>query len=51
MAKIILATEQGIVIGERKASSWAQSTAGLKGQQVTSVIARKGVNTITWYKE
>ena len=43
MNKLILATEQGIVICEREGDSWVQSVRGLTDQHVTSVIAREGV--------
>ncbi|HUE99294.1 MAG TPA: hypothetical protein VMN99_08555 [Anaerolineales bacterium] len=43
MTKIILATEQGIVIGEREGDVWHESASGLTDQRVTSVIAHEGV--------
>lgn len=43
MNKLILATEEGIVICEREGDSWRESKRGLTDHQVTSVIARKGV--------
>jgi hypothetical protein len=43
MNKLILATEQGIVISEYENDVWHESTHGLKDQHVTSVIAREGV--------
>jgi hypothetical protein len=43
MNKLILATEQGIVICERKDGEWQESLRGLTDQYVTSVIAREGV--------
>lgn len=43
MNKLILATEQGVVISEREGDHWAVSTRGLTDQHVTSVIAREGV--------
>src|SRR3970282_655676 len=43
MTKLILATEQGILICEREGDDWIQSTRGLTDQHVTSVIAREGV--------
>ena len=43
MNKLILATEEGIVICERDGDSWCESTRGLTDHQVTSVIAREGV--------
>jgi photosystem II stability/assembly factor-like uncharacterized protein len=43
MNKLILATEQGIVVCEREGDGWALSTRGLTDQHVTSVIAREGV--------
>lgn len=43
MNKLILATEQGIVICERNGDNWQESLRGLKDYSVTSVIAREGV--------
>jgi photosystem II stability/assembly factor-like uncharacterized protein len=43
MNKLILATEKGIVICERKDKDWQESSPGLTDQHVTSVIAREGV--------
>src|SRR5262245_38087843 len=43
MNKLILATEQGIVICERKDNDWYEAIRGLIDQHVTSVIAREGV--------
>ena len=43
MNKLILATEKGIVIGERQEKDWHESSHGLADQHVTSVIAREGV--------
>jgi photosystem II stability/assembly factor-like uncharacterized protein len=43
MNKLILATEQGIVISEYDGNNWHESTHGLTNQYVTSVIAREGV--------
>lgn len=40
MNKLILATEQGIVICERDDNGWHESLRGLKDQPVTSVSAR-----------
>ena len=43
MNKLILATEQGIVICENENDDWHESTRRLTDQHVTSVIAREGV--------
>jgi photosystem II stability/assembly factor-like uncharacterized protein len=43
LIKIILATEEGLVICERDGESWRESTRGLTDHQITSVIAREGV--------
>lgn len=43
MNKLILATENGIVICERHDSDWHESLRGLIDRPVTSVIAREGV--------
>jgi photosystem II stability/assembly factor-like uncharacterized protein len=43
MIKLLLATEQGLVICEREGDTWNEVLKGLKGQKVTSVIAREGV--------
>ena len=43
MNKLILATEQGIVICEYDGNNWHESSRGLTDQHVTSVIAREGV--------
>jgi photosystem II stability/assembly factor-like uncharacterized protein len=43
MTKLILATEQGIVICGRDGDSWKESIRALKDYSVTSVIAREGV--------
>jgi photosystem II stability/assembly factor-like uncharacterized protein len=43
MNKIILATEHGIVICERKDDEWHESLRRLTDQHATSVIAREGV--------
>ena len=43
MNKLILATEQGLVIGEHDGEDWHEISRGLTGQHVTSVIAREGV--------
>lgn len=43
MTKLILATEQGLVISERDGDSWKDSLRALKEYSVTSVIAREGV--------
>ena len=43
MNQLILATEQGIVICERKMDAWHESSHGLRDQHATSVIARESV--------
>jgi photosystem II stability/assembly factor-like uncharacterized protein len=43
MTKLILATEQGIVICERDGNTWKEALRQLKEYSVTSVIAREGV--------
>ena len=43
MTKLILATEQGIVICQRDGDSWKESNRALKDYSVTSAIAREGV--------
>jgi photosystem II stability/assembly factor-like uncharacterized protein len=43
MNNLILATEQGIVICERKGDSWIPATRGLTEHHITSVIAHEGV--------
>jgi photosystem II stability/assembly factor-like uncharacterized protein len=43
MNKLILATEQGLVLCERNGNDWHESWRGLTDQHVTSVIARQGV--------
>jgi photosystem II stability/assembly factor-like uncharacterized protein len=43
MIKLLLATEQGLVICEREGETWHEVVRGLKEQKVTSVIAREGV--------
>ncbi|RPI94488.1 MAG: hypothetical protein EHM40_06445 [Chloroflexi bacterium] len=43
MNNLILATEQGIVICERKGDSWIPTTRGLTDHHITSVIAHEGV--------
>jgi photosystem II stability/assembly factor-like uncharacterized protein len=43
MSKLILATEQGIVICERDGHNWKESIRSLKDYSVTSAIAREGV--------
>jgi len=43
MNKLILATEQGIVICEREGDGWVITTRGLVDQHITSVIAREGM--------
>src|SRR5262245_41689918 len=43
MNNLILATEKGVVICERKGESWSESSRSLTDHEVTSVIAREGV--------
>ena len=43
MNKLLLATEQGIVICERNGDEWHEIARGLPDQHVTSVMAREGV--------
>ena len=43
MNKLLLATEQGLVVCERKEETWQELSRGLTDQHVTSVIAREGV--------
>lgn len=43
MTKLILATEQGIVICERDGDIWKESVRDLKDYSVTSAMAREGV--------
>ena len=43
MNKLILATEQGLVIFEREGETWHEVARSLADQHVTSVIAREGV--------
>jgi hypothetical protein len=43
MTKLILATEQGIVICEREGDNWKESLRALKDYSVTCAIAREGV--------
>ena len=43
MSKLLLATEEGLVLCERDDDHWRERTRGLKDHQVTSVIARDGV--------
>ena len=43
MTQIILATERGIVICERRETEWHETSRGLTDQNATSVIAREGV--------
>ncbi len=43
MNKLILATEEGIVICDRDTKGWNETSRGLTDQHVTSVIAREGV--------
>lgn len=41
MTKLILATEQGIVVCERKDIGWQESLRGLTNQNITSITARE----------
>ena len=43
MSKLILATEQGIVIFERQGENWYETSRGIVDQHVTSVTTREGV--------
>ena len=43
MNRLLLATEQGLVICERNDASWHEASRSLADQHVTSVIAREGV--------
>jgi photosystem II stability/assembly factor-like uncharacterized protein len=43
MNKLLLATEQGLLICEHNGDAWHESLRGLVDQHVTSVIAREGV--------
>jgi len=43
MNRLLLATEEGLVICERDGDYWHERTRGLTDHQVTSVIAREGV--------
>jgi hypothetical protein len=43
MNRLILASEQGVVICERDGDAWSESARGLRDQHATSVIAREGV--------
>ena len=43
MQKLILATEQGVVVFEPKHDEWNESSRGLTNQHVTSVTARDGL--------
>ena len=43
MNKLLLATEQGLVICERDGGDWHEALRGLADRHVTSVIAREGV--------
>jgi photosystem II stability/assembly factor-like uncharacterized protein len=40
---LLIATEQGLAVCERRAEGWREIRRGLAGQHVTSVIAREGV--------
>jgi hypothetical protein len=42
MTKLILATEQGIVVCERKEAGWHESLRGLTDQNITSITVREG---------
>jgi ligand-binding sensor domain-containing protein len=41
MNKLILGTEQGILIYERDGDNWNESARGLTDQHITSVIVRE----------
>lgn len=43
MNKLILATEQGVILFERKDDGWSESLHGLVDQQVTCITARNGL--------
>jgi len=43
MNKLLLATANGLVIGERDGDDWGETARGFAGRPVTSVIAREGV--------
>ncbi len=43
MDKLLLATRTGFLALERDGSTWRESTRGLEGREVTSLIAREGV--------
>lgn len=43
MTKLILATEQGIVVCEREEDDWDPATHGLKDLHVTSIVACPGI--------
>ncbi|HEX6035256.1 MAG TPA: hypothetical protein VFY83_12505, partial [Anaerolineales bacterium] len=43
MNKLLLATEQGVVVCENKGGDWHEVLRGLTDRHVTSVIAREGV--------
>src|SRR5215207_3597203 len=43
MNKLIIATEQGIMICEQEGEGWHESLRSLTDQHLTSVIAREGV--------
>ena len=43
MNKLILATEQGIVLCEREGNHWHEASRALRDQHVTCVIARNGM--------
>ena len=43
MHKLILATEQGVVLCEGAGNNWQETSRGLTDQHVTSVVAREGV--------
>ncbi len=43
MSKMLLATEQGLVICEREGDDWRAAARGLADRRLTSVIAREGV--------
>jgi photosystem II stability/assembly factor-like uncharacterized protein len=43
MNRLLLATEQGLIVCERNGDDWHETLRGLTDQHVTSVIAREGV--------
>jgi len=43
MSKLLLATEEGLVVCKRASDHWREQTRGLTDHQITSVVARDGV--------